>query len=394
MSTSYESYINNIKTIGSDLEILKPYQESALKTFNTNGFPDPKEEDYKNINLSSLITEKRLPATPKEQVTLQTNQNTSLKKLSEYPVQIQEKWIQKLSKPSAIQNPFKLINIASINDIYILDLQTSEDIHINCPLSESSPYNHFYLFINAASHTSSTVTLKTHCKKEDKIIINHCIEGTVQDNANLTLLTQYNTGTESIILSDQLFDLNTESKFSTYQYNKNTKISRHHTQIDFKGENAEGLINGLNLLEGTAEVHNHTKVIHHEESCFCHQLFKNILTEKANAEFNGLVYVHKDAQETDSNQANHNLILSDQARALSRPQLEIFADNVKCSHGATTGQIDPEKIHYLVSRGIPKPEARTILTEGFAWEVFEDFPDQKTQKTLKTNLLKDLETIL
>ena len=118
----------------------------------------------------------------------------------------------------------------------------------------------------------------------------------------------------------------------------------------------------------------HTKVNHYSPSTTSTQLFKNILMDRSRSEYNGRVYVHPGSQLTDSSQRNHNLLLSDDARAYSRPQLEIYADDVKCAHGATIGQLNEQELFYLQSRGLSVPEARAILLHGFVEEVVDRFP--------------------
>ena len=135
------------------------------------------------------------------------------------------------------------------------------------------------------------------------------------------------------------------------------------------GEGAEGIFNGLYVAEADQFVDNHMRVEHIAAHCASHELYKGILDGRARGVFNGRIYVHKGAQKTDAKQTNRNLLLSRQALVNSNPQLEIFADDVKCTHGSTVGQLDAEAIFYLRSRGIGEEAAKSLLTYAFASEV-------------------------
>jgi Fe-S cluster assembly protein SufD len=135
------------------------------------------------------------------------------------------------------------------------------------------------------------------------------------------------------------------------------------------GEGAEGIFNGLYVAEADQFVDNHMRVEHKAAHCASHELYKGILDGRARGVFNGRIFVHKGAQKTDAKQTNRNLLLSRQALVNSNPQLEIFADDVRCTHGSTVGQLDSDAIFYLRSRGIGEEAAKSLLTYAFASEV-------------------------
>jgi Fe-S cluster assembly protein SufD len=137
----------------------------------------------------------------------------------------------------------------------------------------------------------------------------------------------------------------------------------------FEGEGGECTLNGLYVVRGNQHVDHHTVIDHAEPHCSSRELYKGILDDSARAVFNGRVIVRPDAQKTDSKQTNKNLLLSDDALVNTNPQLEINADDVKCAHGATIGQLDAEALFYLRSRGIDEPTARSLLTRGFMSDV-------------------------
>jgi Fe-S cluster assembly protein SufD len=126
---------------------------------------------------------------------------------------------------------------------------------------------------------------------------------------------------------------------------------------------------GLYMLKGHTHADNHTLVDNRKPNCFSNQLYKGIVDDKATAVFNGKIMVQPDAQKTNAYQSNKNILLSDQASINTKPQLEIFADDVKCSHGCTVGQLDETALFYLRARGIPKENAQAMLLQAFASDI-------------------------
>jgi Fe-S cluster assembly protein SufD len=152
------------------------------------------------------------------------------------------------------------------------------------------------------------------------------------------------------------------------------------------GEGAHSTIDGCYLVDGDRLVDNHTTIDHATPNCTSHELYKGILDGRAKAVFNGRIIVRLDAQKTDSKQTNRALLLSDEATINSNPQLEIFADDVKCTHGAAIGQLDEEALFYLQARGLTPRDARDLLIHAYAGEVLEGIAIEH----LKQQLLREL----
>jgi Fe-S cluster assembly protein SufD len=146
-------------------------------------------------------------------------------------------------------------------------------------------------------------------------------------------------------------------------------LSRHDLRMTLEGEGGEGVLNGLYLTGGMQHVDHQTVIEHAVPHCDSHEYFNGILDERSHAVFNGRIIVRPGAQKTDSKQTNNNLLLSEDARADSQPQLEIYADDVRCTHGATLGPLDDNSLFYLESRGIGRDQARALLTYGFGVEI-------------------------
>jgi Fe-S cluster assembly protein SufD len=153
-------------------------------------------------------------------------------------------------------------------------------------------------------------------------------------------------------------------------------------------EGTEATLNGLYLVNGSQHVDNHTVIDHAKPHGTSHELYKGILDGKASAVFNGRIMVRKDAQKTDSKQTNKNLVLSDEAVIDTKPELQIFADDVRCTHGATIGQLDAESLFYLQSRGIGKDDARDLLTYAFAQDIIDRVKIQTLRERLERSLFE------
>lgn len=166
-----------------------------------------------------------------------------------------------------------------------------------------------------------------------------------------------------------------QAENSTFTSNTMTfggAMVRNNLNIVIDGEGAEANMYGLYLLNGKQHVDNHTMVDHKKPHCISNELYKGVIDGKANAVFNGKIFVRQLAQKTNAFQSNRNILLSNDATINTKPQLEIWADDVKCSHGATTGQLDDEQLFYLRSRGLNADTARSMLLYAFAIDVFEN----------------------
>jgi len=180
------------------------------------------------------------------------------------------------------------------------------------------------------------------------------------------------------------------SNFSSHSISWGGGLVRNDVNSVLAGEGCEGILNGLYLVEGTQHVDNHMRVEHKAAHCDSHELYKGILEGHARAVFNGRIYVHPGAQKTDAKQTNRNLLLSPNALCYSNPQLEIFADDVKCTHGSTVGQLDETAMFYLRSRGIGEKAAQSLLTYAFAADVVERIRLPEVRRDLEEFLFRRL----
>ncbi len=163
-----------------------------------------------------------------------------------------------------------------------------------------------------------------------------------------------------------------DSHYRSFTLAMGGAIARHNLHVRLNAPNVETLMYGLYLTHGEQVVDNHTAIYHDHPNCNSWEVYKGVLDGRSRAVFNGKVLVRPEAQKTDAKQTNRNLLMSDGARVDTKPQLEIFADDVKCTHGATVGRLDDVALFYLRSRGINERRARTLLTYAFAAEVVEE----------------------
>lgn len=167
-----------------------------------------------------------------------------------------------------------------------------------------------------------------------------------------------------------------DSRFHIDTITLGGNLVRNNLNIDMDGVNVYTELNGLFVGEGNQHLDNHTRVDHKKENGESHEMYKGVLGGKSTGVFNGKVFVHQYAQKTNGFQSNANILLSDDAKINTKPELEIYADDVKCSHGTTTGQMDEEALFYLRARGIGKESAQRLVLSAFAGEVIEKINDK------------------
>ena len=189
-------------------------------------------------------------------------------------------------------------------------------------------------------------------------------------------------------------ELGADASYDTTTINFGAALSRHNIEVLMDHEGAECSVDGLYMMDGSQHTDTHSVIDHRQPRCRSHQLYKGILDGKSRAVFNGKVFVRHGAQQTDARQTNKNLLLSNEARVDTKPQLEIFADDVKCTHGAAIGQLEEDEVFYLESRGIRPEMARNLLTYGFAEEVIEKIKIEPVRRELEAAVLNRLGTQL
>ena len=177
------------------------------------------------------------------------------------------------------------------------------------------------------------------------------------------------------------------SRFASHALGLGARLGRLEISVELAGEGAHAQLNGLYLARDSQLLDHHTTIDHAMPHTTSDELYKGILDERASGVFHGRIYVRPGAQKISAMQQNRNLLLSDRATINTKPQLEIFADDVRCSHGATVGQLDPDQLFYLRARGIEESRARALLTFGFASDVLRELPVPELRARLEERIL-------
>ncbi|HEX5576777.1 MAG TPA: Fe-S cluster assembly protein SufD [Gemmatimonadaceae bacterium] len=239
----------------------------------------------------------------------------------------------------------------------------------------------------AERHSEATVIESYASVGGDSYLTNAVTEVFVAEGARLS---HYKLQTESI----NAFHVGTVavhqargSRYESFSFATGARLSRTNIYSTLAGDAAEVVMNGLYMVDGAQHVDHQTRIEHVAPNCPSHELYKGILDGRSHGVFNGKVYVHPEAQKTDGKQSNNNLLLSDAARVDTKPQLEIFADDVKCTHGATVGRLDETALFYMRSRGIGPAQSKRLLTYAFAADVLEKIELEPLREALEAQVL-------
>jgi len=219
----------------------------------------------------------------------------------------------------------------------------------------------------------------------DNSLVNHVTEAFIGANASLELNFLQEIGTGNLVNTTEV-NVERDGRFTTNTVQLSGKLIRNNTNVRIAGQNAEAHLNGFYMIDGNDLYDNHTLVDHLVPNCQSNEVYKGLLSGKATGVFNGKVHVHRDAQKTNAYQQNKNILLSDTATMNSKPELEIYADDVKCSHGSTTGQLDEDAVFYLRSRGLSHKGAIALLLTAFASDVLEQVSDEGLRAVLEEKI--------
>jgi Fe-S cluster assembly protein SufD len=275
-------------------------------------------------------------------------------------------------------NAFETLNTAMLSSGAFLFIPGGEQVDAPVHLlflSDTQADVPFVTFpralIFAARDSSATVIESYASVQEGVYLTNAVLEIVLEENARLTHYKVQRESADAFHVATTRAGLSRSSSYNSTAITLGARLSRHNISVSFMAEGTECWVDGLYIVGEGQHTDTHSLIDHLQPHCTSHQLYKGILEGKSRAVFNGKVFVHKDARGTDAMQTNRNLLLSRDARVDTKPQLEIFNDDVKCAHGATVGQLEEEELFYLVSRGLHPDLARNLLTYGFAEEVIE-----------------------
>lgn len=225
---------------------------------------------------------------------------------------------------------------------------------------------------------------------DNPVLTNSVTEIYAHQHAQVDYYKVQNDNLAASLIDNTYISQKHQSHVSVHTFSFGGNITRNNLNFYHEGEHIDSTLKGITIIEGKQHVDHYTLVQHATPNCHSHQNYKGIYDERATGVFNGKIFVEREAQKTDAFQQNNNILLSDTATINAKPQLEIFADDVKCSHGCTIGQLDEKAMFYMQSRGIPQKEAKALLMYAFSNEVIESIkiPElkQRITKIIATKL--------
>ncbi|MFN2453601.1 MAG: Fe-S cluster assembly protein SufD [Pyrinomonadaceae bacterium] len=274
-------------------------------------------------------------------------------------------------------NAFTALNTAFIGNGALLRIpkgvRVEAPLHLlflSDPRETTAPPVSFPRVLIVAERDSEATVVESYASVADgAYLTNAVVEFVLEDGARVGHYKVQRESSEGFHVATTVAELGRHSNLDSTTITLGAQLSRHDIRINLEAEAAECVADGLYLVTTGQHTDTHSVIDHRKAHCTSHQLYKGILDGKSRAVFNGKIFVREDAQQTNAMQTNRNLLLSGDARVDTKPQLEIFADDVKCTHGATVGQLEEEELFYLLSRGLSPDLARNLLTYGFAEQV-------------------------
>lgn len=400
---------------------LKTIREEAISCFERMGFPTTKMEYWKYTNVKPILEQSYKTANKNQSINL-TKEELNKYLIAGYDSTLLvfyngyflKEYSQTNNLPAGvivdslnnqINNPlfekhygkitdstkeaFTALNTAMANDgafIFIPEKTViPQAIHL-LYLSDGKDGNVITFprnLIIAARLSQVQVVESYHSIGDQLSFTNAVTEIIAEENSQVDYYKIQNENTASFQINNTQINQEKNSVVSSNTITLDGALVRNNLNYLIAGENCETHLNGLYLLNGKQHVDNHTLVDHAVPHCESNELYKGIMKDQSSGVFNGRIMVRQDAQKTNAFQSNKNILLSDEAHVTTKPQLEIFADDVKCSHGTTTGQLDSEALFYLRSRGIAKDKAQALLVYAFASDVISKVKIDK----LRINLL-------
>jgi Fe-S cluster assembly protein SufD len=261
---------------------------------------------------------------------------------------------------------------------------------VNLVQSNDDMFNQHRNLIIAEKNSNFSIIICDHTLSPKKFLTNAVTEVFVGENAHFDIIRVQNEHNNACKITSTFIHQERNSVTSSNNITLHGGLIRNSTYHTLAGEGAESHSYGLFLADKWQHIDNFVNVDHAAPHCTSNQLFKGVLDDMSTGAFNGRILVRPDAQGTLAYQKNNNIILTDDAKMDTKPQLEIFADDVKCSHGATVGQIDEDSLFYLQSRGINKREARLMLMFGFAHEVIQNIKIEPLRERMDNLVMQRL----
>jgi Fe-S cluster assembly protein SufD len=287
---------------------------------------------------------------------------------------IQDCSAEELANVSSELTTFEALNLAYASNGLFIQIAAKTNLEQSIEIIHYTNGNEFVALrnvIQTGALSKAEIILNYMSGEDSNSLINVVTDVEVGAGTHLTLhKIQAEAGT-NFHVSKENIKQDKDSNFTLHTTTLNGNFVRNDVNVAVNGQNCETNLYGAYILNGTQHVDNHTVIDHKVAHCLSNELYKGVIDDKATAVFNGKVFVRKDAQKINAFQSNANVLMSDDATVNSKPELEIYADDVKCSHGSTTGQLDEEAVFYLRARGISEKSARNLVVSAFVNDALE-----------------------
>ena len=257
-------------------------------------------------------------------------------------------------------------------------------IHETSADASGSAYPRIY--VEAGANSQLTLVEEYTSSGEASALVSTVTEFNLADGANVTSIRLNMEGENVQHIGATGVLQQRSSRFESHCVGFGGPLRRHDLQVRLEGEGAETKLNGVVVTQGKQHYDNHTSIDHVAAHCNSEETYRNIAADQSHAVFNGRIHIHQDAQKSNADMNNKNLLLSNGAEIDTKPELEIYADDVKCAHGATIGQLDETSVFYLVSRGIGRRQANVLLTMAFINELVQQIPVEAVRETAQARL--------
>jgi Fe-S cluster assembly protein SufD len=354
---------------------IQKLREDAFERFAQVGFPTTHDEEWRFTNVSPIARSKfaMQAATESAESNVTEEAKPHLAQLADIKA-----------------NAFVALNTAFLRDVQFVRVPRGKVIEQPIELTfrcNPGQVHHPRTLIVVGAGAQCTV-IETY-EGDGAYFTNAVTEFVVGDGAVVDHYKIQRESLEAFHVATMQAAVGRSANFSSHSISLGGALVRNDANA-ILSEGTEATLNGLYIVNGTQHIDNHTILDHAKPHGASHEMYKGILDGRATAVFNGRIIVRKDAQKTDSKQTNKNLVLSDNAVINTKPELQIHADDVRCTHGATIGQLDSEALFYLQSRGIPRNEARCLLTYAFAQDIIDRIKVQPLRESLERMLFEKL----
>ena len=427
---SYQTGFRSVRELSPTVAWLELVRSSAMDRFEQLGFPSVREEDWKYTNLAALAKENFVPATSDESAIEDLGGFAYPETEGAHLVVVNGFLREDLSQKSGLGDAVaidlfsaaadarynKIIRkylarnagyhnngLTALNTAFLQSgvfLWIPKNVKVERPLqitfiAEGDQSANFPRLLVVAEENSSATLLESYSSSGDeRYFTNATVEVVLREGAHFEHYRLQRESKNAFHASNTSVELGRASRYDTTSINFGARLSRHDISVVMDHEGAETSVDGLYIVDADQHSDTHSVIDHKQPHCTSHQLYKGILDGNGRAVFNGKIFVREGAQKTDAMQTNKNLLLSEKAHVDTKPQLEIYADDVKCAHGAAVGQIDPEELFYLETRGIGPELGRNLLTYGFAEEVIAKIKIDSIRSELDDAVLRQLHASL